>query len=75
MGDHMRVAYTLNGKQPVTCTHIGDKPIFFIEDEFDKELESLIFFMQFELSLLEKEAKEYERRGHEIMRANIRIVK
>lgn len=27
------VAYTINGKQPVTCTYIGDQPLHYLEDE------------------------------------------
>lgn len=30
-----KVAYTLNNEQPVLCTHIGDQPLFYLENEED----------------------------------------
>lgn len=46
------VAYTLNDKQPVICTHIGDQPLYYMDDEVVEEEE---LFDAAELGLLAQE--------------------
>ncbi len=49
------VAYTLNNTQPVLCTHIGDQPLFYIDEEEIEEEEC--DFDYAELGLLADEIK------------------
>ncbi len=59
------VAYTLNNEQPVICTHIGDQPLFYIDEE-NVEEETAIFdeaelaMLAGEINALKGEIKEYE---------------
>ena len=46
------VAYTLNDEQPVLCTHIGDQPLYYMDEEIIEDEE---MFDVEELGLLAKE--------------------
>lgn len=48
------VAYTLNDYQPVICTHIGDQPLFYFDEEIIEEEEEALFNAE-ELGFLAKE--------------------
>lgn len=37
------VAYTLNNSQPVLCTHIGDQPLFYIDEECIDDEDDALF--------------------------------
>lgn len=41
-GQNCRVAYTLNNRQPVICTHIGDQPLFYLDAEVALEDDTLL---------------------------------
>ncbi len=41
-GQQCRVAYTLNNRQPVICTHIGDQPLFYLDAEAALEDDMLL---------------------------------
>lgn len=66
-GKACRVAYTLNNNQPVSCTIIGERPLFYMDFEAGLEEESLAMDgMEFgpletEITALEKEVKALER--------------
>jgi len=47
------VAYTLDDYQPVICTHVGDQPLFYFDEEVVEDEEEL--FDTSELGLLSKE--------------------
>ena len=50
------VAYTLNDTQPVVCTHIGDQPLFYLDEEIIDEDGSDLFDME-ELGELAREVQ------------------
>ncbi len=54
-----RVAYTINNKQPVACTIIGDQPLFYMDFEGDFEEEGL--FEDADFAILESELTELKR--------------
>ncbi len=57
------VAYTLNDTQPVICTHIGDQPLYYLDEEIADEPDDGLFDIE-ELGQL---AKEIETLKREIM--------
>jgi hypothetical protein len=66
-GKACRVAYTLNNNQPVSCTIIGERPLFYMD--FDEGLDDEALAMEgmefgpleTEIASLEKEVKALER--------------
>ncbi|HBR68950.1 MAG TPA: hypothetical protein DEA55_06200 [Rhodospirillaceae bacterium] len=61
-----RVAYTLNNTQPVSCTIIGDQPLFYMDFEYNAEDESEFFsadisILESELRTLEEEIAAYDK--------------
>ncbi len=44
-----RVAYSLNNRQPVLCTHISDQPFFYMDDEASYEADEMLNEENFEL--------------------------
>ena len=48
------VAYTLNDTQPVVCTHIGDQPLYYLDEEIVDEHDEELFNIE-ELGELAKE--------------------
>ena len=59
-----RTAYTLDGMQPVVCTHIGDQPLYYIDDmdiEEEEFLDSLDFcFLERESQILGEEIADLD---------------
>lgn len=61
-----RVAYTLNNSQPVSCTIIGDQPLFYMDFEGDFEEEGIFddvdyTFLESELKQLKKEIASFDK--------------
>ncbi len=58
------VAYTIDEKQPVLCTHIGDQPLFYIDEEIveDEELfdPSELGLLEHEIQILQEEVNSFE---------------
>lgn len=60
------VAYTLNQEQPVICTHIGDQPLFYIDEPDIPEEDSALFdpaelgFLADEIKTLKEEMMEMD---------------
>ncbi|MGH1456312.1 MAG: DUF6782 family putative metallopeptidase [Alphaproteobacteria bacterium] len=48
-------AYTINDFQPVICTHIGDQPLFYFDEEIIEEEEEELLFNTDELGFLAHE--------------------
>jgi len=57
------VAYTLDDAQPVICTHIGDQPLYYLDEEIIDEPESDLF----DIEELGEIAKEIQTLKQEIM--------
>ncbi|MFP4097800.1 MAG: DUF6782 family putative metallopeptidase [Alphaproteobacteria bacterium] len=55
------VAYTLDDSQPVICTHIGDQPLFYLDEEIIDEEEDYL-----NIEELAEIAKEIQTLKHEI---------
>ena len=55
------VAYTINDFQPVICTHIGDQPLYYFDEEIVEEEEEALFsaeelgFLAHEIETLKEE--------------------
>ena len=60
-----RVAYTLDGLQPVISTHIGDQPLYYIDDP-DIEIEEEDFFDPADLSFLTCDAPLFADDGNDL---------
>jgi hypothetical protein len=61
------VAYTINDMQPVICTHIGDQPLYYLDEEIVDEHDDDLF----DMDELGKIAKEIQALKQEIMGENI----
>ncbi len=61
------VAYTLDDKQPVICTHIGDQPLYYLDEEIIDEHDDDLFDIE-ELSEI---AKEIQTLKQEIIGENV----
>ncbi len=55
------VAYTINNKQPVMCSIIGDQPLFYMDYNIDYEDEESAFFDNTEIKILENEIENLEK--------------
>jgi len=56
-----RVAYTINNKQPVASTIIGEQPLFYMDYESDYIEEEAGIFEDADFSLLENELRELKK--------------
>jgi hypothetical protein len=67
------VAYTLNNRQPVRCTIIGDQPLFYMDNHYgtDDEDDGLFFHssdldnLESEIESLKKEIESFDRMAQE----------
>ncbi len=55
------VAYTLNNKQPVICTYIGDQPLHYMDEEVTEEDIAFDFgLLEYEIDLLKEEIHKFD---------------
>lgn len=68
-----RVTYTLNNTQPVTCTIIGDQPLFYMDIEEDLSGAEMMFdaadisVLDHEIETLRKEIETFDRLSEEFL--------
>ena len=56
-----RVAYTINNRQPVACTIIGEQPLFYMDYEGDVFEDEMGLFEDADFAILESELRDLKR--------------
>ncbi len=70
-----RVAYTLNNRQPVSCTIIGQEPLFYMDYHIEDEGEEALFdaaelgILENEIQTLQREIEHFDRFAAEFSQA------